>query len=222
MAAKNEGVCLYCDGRFGKAAIARHLNHCTSRLEDKSSGFGPGDQSFFVLSVQGFAPYWMYVDIDADAKLIDLDSFLRNKWLECCGHLSGFSVDDNTYSVSPDKFMGDKSMNVKIDKVLEVGMSFRHDYDYGSTTTLKLKVVSARKGIKRRGPDTKVQLMAENIAPVFQCSYCNNKAEHICCECVYEDEGYLCDACAMDHECGEDMQLPILNSPRSGVCGYCG
>jgi hypothetical protein len=32
----------------------------------------------------------------------------------------------------------------------------------------------------------------------------------------------LCQACAEDHECGEDMQLPVVNSPRVGVCGYAG
>jgi hypothetical protein len=28
--------------------------------------------------------------------------------------------------------------------------------------------------------------------------------------------------CAAKHECGEEMLLPVLNSPRAGVCGYCG
>ncbi len=36
------------------------------------------------------------------------------------------------------------------------------------------------------------------------------------------DAGWLCDSCAEDHKCGEDMLLPVVNSPRTGVCGYTG
>lgn len=41
-------------------------------------------------------------------------------------------------------------------------------------------------------------------------------------ECIYYDEGYYCKECAPKHECGEQMMLPVLNSPRTGVCGYDG
>ena len=41
-------------------------------------------------------------------------------------------------------------------------------------------------------------------------------------QCIYEDKGCLCDACAKSHECGEEMLLPLVNSPRAGVCGYTG
>ena len=44
----------------------------------------------------------------------------------------------------------------------------------------------------------------------------------ICAQCIYEDKGCLCDACARSHECGEEMLLPLVNSPRAGVCGYTG
>jgi hypothetical protein len=30
------------------------------------------------------------------------------------------------------------------------------------------------------------------------------------------------DVCVKDHECGEEMLLPMANSPRAGVCGYTG
>jgi hypothetical protein len=39
---------------------------------------------------------------------------------------------------------------------------------------------------------------------------------------LYPDEGWLCDECAVGHECGEEMLLPVVNSPRVGVCGYVG
>jgi len=34
--------------------------------------------------------------------------------------------------------------------------------------------------------------------------------------------GWLCDECAPKHKCGEDMLLPVVNSPRVGKCGYTG
>ena len=30
--------------------------------------------------------YWLYIAIDTNATLKDLDQFLRDVWLECCGH----------------------------------------------------------------------------------------------------------------------------------------
>jgi hypothetical protein len=111
-------------------------------------------------------------------------------------------------------------MNFKLNRVLEPGMAFRHEYDYGSTTELQLKVLSIRSGRPRKAA---VELMAENVVPEFLCKECGKVAEHICSECQYEDDGgFLCEDCAEEHECGEDMLLPVVNLPRMGVCGYCG
>ncbi|GHV12564.1 hypothetical protein FACS189491_05810 [Spirochaetia bacterium] len=34
--------------------------------------------------------YWLLLDIALNATLEDFDDFLRQIWLECCGHMSGF------------------------------------------------------------------------------------------------------------------------------------
>ena len=36
--------------------------------------------------------YWLFLEMDHSAKLEDLDHFLRETWLECCGHLSTFTI----------------------------------------------------------------------------------------------------------------------------------
>lgn len=36
--------------------------------------------------------YWMHVAAPLAAPLSKLDRFLRDTWLECCGHLSAFHV----------------------------------------------------------------------------------------------------------------------------------
>ena len=47
-----------------------------------------------------------------------------------------------------------------------------------------------------------------------------NPATNICCHCIYDGDGWLCDACLDKHECGEEMFLPVVNSPRVGVCAF--
>jgi len=38
-----------------------------------------------------------------------------------------------------------------------------------------------------------------------------------------ESDAFFCDAHADEHRCdGEEAILPIVNSPRMGVCGYTG
>ena len=59
------------------------------------------------------------------------------------------------------------------------------------------------------------------------CFYCNNvysatgMSKHLL-NCIEEGAGLLCSHCAKKHECGEDVQLPVVNSPRMGMCGYTG
>jgi late competence protein required for DNA uptake (superfamily II DNA/RNA helicase) len=109
-------------------------------------------------------------------------------------------------------------MGTRLNQVLEVGMRFFYEYDYGSTTALALKVVALRE----RG-SAKVQLLARNEAPQVTCQRCGNKpATQICTECAWNGEGWLCKSCLVAHECGDEMCLPVVNSPRVGVCGYTG
>ncbi len=68
----------------------------------------------------------------------------------------------------------------------------------------------------------KIRLLARNLAMSFECSKCGEPATQMCSECSWENELWLCDACGSQHECGEEMLLPIVNSPRIGQCGYTG
>jgi len=99
-------------------------------------------------------------------------------------------------------------------------MKFLYEYDYGSTTALVLKVVALR---EQGLPKGAVQLLARNEAPRVNCRRCGiQPATQICTECAWNGEGWLCEACAVAHECGDEMCLPVVNSPRVGVCGYTG
>jgi hypothetical protein len=113
-----------------------------------------------------------------------------------------------------------KGMGVRLSRVLELGLKFSYEYDYGSTTELTLKVVARR---DQRTPRGAVQLLARNVAPQVTCQRCTAQlATHICTECAWSGTGWLCEACAEAHKCGTEMCLPVVNSPRAGVCAYTG
>jgi hypothetical protein len=210
------GKCHFCGERFGKASMTRHLSRCGQ----PEALVTPGEQKptlAFHLVVEGrwAKAYWMHLAAPGGARLHKLDRFLRAIWLECCGHLSAFEIGGNRYSSSA--MPGERSMKSPLSTVLDVGTKFLYEYDFGSTTELGLKVV----GFWNQGtPKGAVQLLARNDPPQIICDQCKTQpATLICTEC---EEAWLCEACAAAHECDEEMRLPVVNSPRVGVCAYSG
>jgi hypothetical protein len=167
--------------------------------------------------------YWMHLEVTASTTLTTLDRFLRATWLECCGHLSAFEIEGVRYSVDAgmddDWDMGEKSMRVRLDKVLSPGQTCFYEYDFGTTTDLRLKVVSERQAATKGNA---IQVLARNVPPVMLCEECGKPATEVCSQCIFDDKGWLCDDRAMEHECGEEMLLPVVNSPRVGMCAYTG
>ena len=163
----------------------------------------------------------MHLEASSEAMLDDLDGFLRETWLECCGHLSAFRLGERSFSASPmDGMWGiqDEPTSTKIGKLLSPGQTLAYEYDFGSTTELMIRVVAERPG----QPTQPITVLARNDLPEIKCVACERTATSLCSECSYEDDAWLCDACAATHECGEEMLLPVVNSPRMGVCGYSG
>jgi hypothetical protein len=212
-AAKSTGTCALCHKEFSKVAMTRHLATCLQRLPRRG-------RAFHVLVEGRHAPvFWLHVLV-ADVLLAHLDRFLRAIWLECCGHMSAFEIGGSFYCSGADGAAwdtGDENMEIQVRQVLRPGLKFGYQYDFGSTTALALRVVG------QCASDTKepVRLIARNNPPLFTCA-CGKPAIHICPECACSGEAWLCVTCASDHECGEDMLLPVVNSPRVGVCGYTG
>jgi hypothetical protein len=226
-----KGKCVFCNKEFSKAGMTRHLETCVQREASAAAGAGSRQKlrktRVFHLLVEGrYSPmYWMHLQVTTGTTLGQLDHFLRDIWLECCGHLSAFRIGGVSYASDAETIygspwdMGDESMRSRLDKVLTPGQSFTHEYDFGSTTELNLKVISEWE-VETKGKA--IQILARNDPPAIACDVCGKPATEICTECVYSGEGWLCDECAKDHECGEEMMLPVVNSPRVGVCGYTG
>ena len=220
----SRGKCSLCGGTFGKAAMTKHLELCKQRKavsEAPSYQWRSQKTKILHLVVEGrYNPeYWMHLEAPADATLEDLDGFLRDTWLECCGHLSAFKIEGKRYMSEPDEQSDDEDMNVPLGKALSPSMKFHHEYDFGTTTELTLRVLSERR-VKIRGRS--IQLLAKNDPPSITCGLCGKIATQVCSVCVWSGEGWLCDQCAGEHKCGEEMLLPVVNSPRVGICAYAG
>ena len=217
---QSQGTCNLCKSSFKKGGMTKHMKSCI--LKTIGSGDKPDlNRKFFHLMVVGqYEPdYWMHLAVPADLKLQKLDRFFREIWLECCGHLSAFEINGKEYSISPMKGYGEKGMNQKLSDLVKPGSVFLHEYDFGTPTVLWLKVESE---FKANIKGNTVTILARNDAPKIECEECGKMATNVCSQCIDDDAGWLCDDCAEEHECGEDMMLPVVNSPRVGVCGYCG
>lgn len=220
------GMCHCCNGTFPKSSMTRHLKACLS-AQAKSAMATPAGKPLktFHLLVEGrdLPAYWLHLEVPAAANLERLDQFLRRIWLECCGHMSAFKIAGQRYSISPSEepFFGRRELNMseKLYKVLSPGLVLEHEYDFGTTTHLKLKVVAAR---ERMDGSTDIVVLARNNVLPIVCESCGQSATQVCSSCIGNSQAWFCDKCAKGHECGEEMFLPVVNSPRVGMCGYTG
>jgi hypothetical protein len=215
---EDKGRCETCGSVISRRQMLRHLAGCA--YPEKGATV-----PVLQLRVEAGA-FWLDLDIKTNARLTRLDEFLRAIWLECCGHLSAFTIDGTCYATLLDEDPGlsalnERSMDVAAGEALPSDSStFLYEYDYGSTTELRLMVVDARKAPKRREA---IRLLARNQAPVFECEICGAPATEVCAFCFEVDEaGLVCEAHVDDHDCGEEATLPVVNSPRMGICAYTG
>lgn len=200
--------CLLCNAEFSKAGMTKHLKSCLSKQEKPEK---KTVKPFFHIVIDGLErpQYWMHLKIAEDATLADLDKFLRDTWLECCGHLSAFNSSQ-----------GELGMTKKIKEVIKPGDELVHEYDFGDTTILRVKAAAMYEGAVE---EKTIQLLARNAPPEILCNECGKvSAVKVCSQCIWDGEGWLCKKCAKKHDCGEDMLLPVVNSPRTGMCGYTG
>jgi hypothetical protein len=206
---KSEGKCLFCGKTFAKAGINRHLvKHLEEKSNDKKDGCS------FLVKVEtdkswGTTPYFLSLWIDGDTTMKTIDKFLRDIWLECCGHLSEF------YGAS---------MTQKAKNVFWKSVQIDYDYDFGTTTELTLTVVEEYPA----KADKKIVLLSRNEPLEIMCSMCKKvPATQICTVCSYEGDAEFCDKCAEKHaekcdDFADYASMPIVNSPRMGMCGYDG
>jgi len=185
--------------------MAAHLRKCLP------AATGPGIcESLLIRAEAAGAPmFWLDCAVRTDAKLKDLDKLLRRTWLECCGHLSEFYVGDRRKL----------SMSMPVRNAFgSAGKRLRYEYDFGSTTEL----VVSLSGRVEAAVDKPARVVARNEPLVWPCDVCGEAATGVCTQCLYDGRGFCCAEHAISHDCGDEMLLPVVNSPRMGVCGYTG
>lgn len=211
--ASGRGICLYCEKEYAASGMTKHIRTCGAEHRQ------PGEAEYFMIRVTAADDpnFWMYVDVKKDASLRQLDQFLRDTWVECCGHMSAFTIGGEEYL--SDASEGGYGMNAKLMKVLKNGSKFSYEYDFGTPTELKLQVVDEYTAKDRR---KKAVPAARNIMPKYQCVKCGKRAELVLRMGMEPiEDSVFCEECAMKEEYAESM-LPLLNSPRTGLCGYGG
>jgi len=221
------GNCIYCGKEYTRGGMSRHLAACSERQTalDQAPNGRARSGTIYHLQVQDAwgGDFWLHLEMPGWQKLQQLDSYLRAIWLECCGHLSGFTISNVFYTQLLDGGMGwreERDMNVAVGRLFAPGMEIPYEYDFGTTSELTIKVVREREGKWQGNP---IKLMARNKLMDLECANCGKPAEFICNDCMWDQEEWLyCEACLDEHEHGDEMAMPIVNSPRMGMCGYVG
>jgi hypothetical protein len=216
---ENPGTCAYCSEVITKRSVAKHLESCPKRLDvlQAAEASARPVETIWHLRIQDAynKDFWLHLEMRGTATLTILDDYLRAIWLECCGHLSEFTIGG---------WGGDKvAKSRKADAVFAPGLTLRHLYDFGTTSETDIHIVEARAG----NTTTKhpIALLARNKIPEVFCQECGQLAGWLCLECMYEDDktGFLCADHVEDHPHENyDEPLPLVNSPRLGMCGYDG
>jgi hypothetical protein len=217
---QSRGTCQYCGEEATRSGMVKHLAKCDKRaqkIQAAGSRRRPEETLWHVRAQEPYAKeFWLDLEMRGAATLETLDSYLRAIWLECCGHLSKFTVGGwHGYDVSKSR---------KADDVFTRETTLLHLYDFGTTSETEIQVISSRTGrVVTRHP---IELMARNNMLEMLCKECSRPAAFLCIECLYEtdDESgswFLCAEHAEEHphdEYGEPV--PLVNSPRLGMCGY--
>jgi hypothetical protein len=216
---QSKGKCVHCGLEMAKSGVTRHVAACApwKELASKADRKKGDTETLYQLRIQaaGLPEFWLQVEMRGRATLNDLDHYLRAIWLECCGHLSQFSLGG---------WDGDEiGMKRRLQDFLAVGDELTHIYDFGTSSETLIKVADVREG-KPVGAHP-ITLLVRNVMPAWECLECKQPAAWLCQECLIEqgEWGTLCDEHAKNHphdEYGEPVAL--VNSPRLGLCGYDG
>lgn len=215
---KYGGLCSHCGRELARSGMTRHLSSCAKRPK------GNAKVLHLVVESMHWNDFWVHVMAPTGATLADLDALLRETWLECCGHLSVFDIGGVRFESRP--MAGGwgppaKSMSARLNKALPPGTTFRYEYDYGSTTFLQgrcVRLVDDSIAVKRPA------VVARNLPPALMCDACGKTSASVLD--AWGDAGALCTACLEREVDAGDVEeegvLPVVNSPRMGVCGYTG
>ena len=220
---ESRGTCAYCGEEMTKRSVSKHMEACSKRQDSlvaAKKSDRPHENLWYIRVQDAYnKDFWLDLEMCGSASLNSLDKYLRAIWLECCGHLSKFTIGGWGGS--------DVGKARKVDSIFEPGLVLRHLYDFGTTSETDIKVMDTREG--KAATKHPIVLLARNKMPEMLCTECNQTASWLCLQCLYEADSdpdeqatwFLCDEHIKEHphdEYGEP--IPLVNSPRLGMCGY--
>ena len=134
---QSRGHCAFCGQEIAKNGVTKHLAVCTQWQDAvaKAERKKRDNETMVHLRVQAaeLPQFWLDLEIKGSATLRKLDEYLRAIWLECCGHLSQFSVGG---------WQGDEiAMRRRIEDVLQLGVELTHIYDFGSSSITRIRAL---------------------------------------------------------------------------------
>jgi hypothetical protein len=221
---ESTGRCQLCGAEVEPGSMRKHLTGCIE--EYRYEVIGRDDDSdpiagyHLAFQAKRAPVYWLHVLARADATLAQLDSLLRDAWMEDRSKHSRFVIGNSVYSsepptsVTPTNRQGD--MSVELQEVVE-NDQFEYAYDLELTTKLEGRTIDQRNILPDRR-ETPVRLIARNDPPDIPCQ-CGSVAQILCPRCSEGAAGWICEACAGDHDCFDDGATPsrIENTPRAIV-----
>lgn len=221
-------TCNICGEEVKLKQAKLHLKKCR---EKNPLPAGAKEAEIFILRIRDTfrKDYVLFVEMSGNQSLKALDAFLRDIWLECCGHLSAFRINGLTYDCCPLEFpfpgeaVDRGTFKAKLSDILSLGLKFSYEYDFGSSTDLELEVLDIRQTSEKTS--TKPRLLMRNKPPQYKCDSCGKPATVIMAQgCGSESDEFFCAVCAEDQEESEGEYefygMRLVNSPRTGVCGY--
>lgn len=226
---KSEGQCLYCRKMYTKQGITRHLSTHLKRIAQEKLT----DKKSYHIRVTGAKVYFLHLLIHADSSLETLDSFLRDIWLDCCGHMSSFEIkspprkstwafdDYENYEDYEDFEEPGINKNTQVGELFKKGLTINYEYDFGSTTYLEIDVLDEYV----MQEESEVVLLSRNAPLKIVCDLCKEEPAEVVCFQWHYGEAVFCQSCKSIHgkTCSDFLdygQGMVVNSPRMGVCGY--
>jgi hypothetical protein len=187
-----EYACLECNKMITHNSYPKHLMKCYSKYK--------GHLVIF-MSEGILGKYFMFVVIGDKCKLKDIDNFLIDKWCNCCNHISVF-----------EKTGKHKANEVELKKkslYKDVCQKYiNYTYDMGSPTEITIENIGELKGTTQI--DNVLIISKNDIIDPGKCTKCKkNKGTHL------ENCKVRCEKCI-----DPDIALEIVDSPRTGMCGY--
>ncbi len=194
------GPCYVCGRKYTKGYMKRHV------LSEHYNE--PGDQRCSLMLISDeYSSYWVLIDMPVTSTLLDLDRFLREIWLECCGHTSAFMHYREHDRIDKNKTLDEFSS----------GHIIQYEYDPKCPTRLFIAFV---KKVYRPAQEEAVRVMGRNDPYRIICQLCRKReATEVAISAGVH--AYCCKKCAEEHA-GEYSFLPVVNSPRTGICKYRG